>query len=168
VTSRLSEDEAARIAARAQPLPSAPGVPGTHVPEIVGAAPDGGATRVLIDRTTVVVFASTTCEGCAELAALVAQGMPDALVVGVLRVPVGGLPDPLVDQFTAGGGRWVLGDQPFGALSVTSTPFFCVLDERGELVHEGVGFGRAHVEEQLEALRQGTARRDYVRFPRQD
>ena len=60
---------------------------------------------------------------------------------------------PSSTAFTAAGGHWLVGDDAFDALDVRTAPFFCVLDDHGTVVVEGVAFGRAHLEDALRARR---------------
>jgi len=142
---RLDPDEAAAVIAGATPIPSAR-PPRVLRASIAGRDPSGSPVEcALTEGRWLVIFSSTTCDGCSQLAGLVADGTPGIAVLGAMREPESGLPDDAVSAFTAMGGRWVLGDAPFAALGVHAAPFFCVL-EHGTVVLEGIPLGRAHVE----------------------
>jgi hypothetical protein len=113
---------------------------------------------------TLVVFLSTTCDGCRDLAEMVRAGIEGIDVLGVLRRPASGLPDADVDVFVGGEGAWLCGDDPFEALDVRSGPYFCLLDATGAVAVEGVAFGRAHVEEHVAHALEGAPRPDVVRL----
>ena len=99
--------------------------------------PSGTPVQLHPHGQTLVLFLSTSCDGCRDLAALVREGVAGFRVAGVLRAPESGLPDQAVDAFVGDRGEWVLGDDPFAALDVRSAPFFCVLDATGAIVVEG-------------------------------
>ena len=161
--SRLGPDEAAAAAARAVPIPL------DRPPRVVagplrGRDPSGTAVERALTSVTLVVFCSTTCDGCRDLARLVAEGVDGMAVIGAMRAPAGGLPDEEVAAFTLDGGTWFIGDEAFAAVGVGAAPFFCVLDASGAVVVEGVALGRAHVEGHVAAARAGRARPDQVRL----
>jgi hypothetical protein len=165
VTSRrLTPEEATAVLASATPIPSA-GHPARAVrTALAGADPTGRPVEVSIDAATLVVFLSTTCDGCRDLAELVRRGARDVGVLGVLRTPSSGLPDAAVDAFVGTGGAWLCGDDPFEALQVRSAPYFCVLDATGTVVVEGVALGAAHVEDHVARALAGHATPDAVRL----
>jgi hypothetical protein len=73
------------------------------------------------------------------------------------------LPSDVIDEFVGEAGRWLIGDDPFEALDVRSTPFFCIVE--GNCVHlEGVAFGAQHLAEHCERYLRGTATPDAVRL----
>lgn len=111
-----------------------------------------------------VLALSTTCDGCRELADVVRGGIAGFEVLGLLRRPPGPLASSDVAAFTGTTGRWVLGDDGFDALDVGSAPFFCVLDGTGDVLVEGVAFGRAHLEEHCARVRSGAPKPDSVRL----
>jgi hypothetical protein len=163
VSRRLSEEEAAAVLVTATPIPS--GRPGRRVrTSFSGAAPSGSSRDVEIETPTLVVFLSTTCDGCRDLAGLVRTGAPHLAVLGVLRAPGFGLPDAAVDAFVGGGGDWLLGDDPFTACDVHAAPYFCLLDGAGTVVVEGVAFGASHVADHAQRALAGDPRPDAVRL----
>jgi hypothetical protein len=164
VTRRLSDDEAAAALARAEPLPADVRPRQLSRSTIEGVAPSGLGAMVHLTGATLVVFASTTCEGCKDLADLVREGVDGFSVVGALRAPKEGLPDGEVGAFVGDRGVWLLGDDAFSAFDVRSAPFFCILDSDGELVVEGVALGRAHVEGHCADVASGTPRPDAIRL----
>ncbi len=97
--------------------------------------------------TSLVVFLSTTCDGCRDLACLVREGVGGVSVLGVLRVPPGGLPSGELSSFVGAKGRWLVGDDAFEAYEVSSAPFFVIVDAAGDVVVEGVALGRRDVAE---------------------
>ena len=127
-------------------------------------APDGSRATERIEGPTVVLFLSTTCDGCAELAGLVRSGIDGYATVGMLRAPDAGLPDDAVTAFVGAGGRWLVGDAAFDAFDVRSGPFFCVIDARGETVLEGIAFGSEQVAGHCAAVANGTSTPDAVRL----
>ena len=145
MTRRLTKHEAAAAAASAIPIPSGQPPDRSVRTALVGEDPAGHRASASLEAPTLVLFLSMTCDGCADLADLVRNGIPDAAVLGVLRRPVGGLPDVEVDAFVGDGGRWLLGDDPFLALDIRSGPFFCLIGEGGSVLIEGVAFGATHV-----------------------
>jgi hypothetical protein len=163
VTRRLTPREAAEAIASATPIPSGR-APRRVRTTLEGAGLDGRPTQVSLDVLTLVVVLSTTCDGCRDLAELVRCESPAVAVLGVLRAPPGGLPDAEVEAFTGTAGRWVLGDDPFDALDVRSAPYFCLVDKDGDVVVEGVAFGRSHLEAHVARALQGEPRPDAVRL----
>jgi len=164
VSKRLTKDEAAAAVASAMPIPSGQ-PPGRSVrTAFEGEHPAGHRTSASLDATSLVLFLSTTCDGCVDLAGLVRRGLPDAAVLGVLRRPLGGLPDAHVDAFVGDGGRWLVGDDPFVALDVRSAPFFCLIGAEGTVLIEGVAFGAAHVEAHVDDALAGRPRPDAGRL----
>jgi hypothetical protein len=147
MTRHLSEEEAAAAVARATPI--APGRPAPRRPRSVltGLDPTGAPVGARLEGPSLVLFLSTSCDGCADLAQMVREGTAGFDVLGVLRVPPGGLPSEEVATFVGAGGRWLLGDDAFEAFDVYKGPFFSVVDETGRLVVEGVALGRDHVVE---------------------
>jgi hypothetical protein len=115
-----------------------------------------------------VVFLSTSCDGCVDLAQLVREGTAGFDVLGVLRVPPGGLPSEEVATFVGTEGRWLLGDDAFEAFEVSSAPFFCIIDAAGTLVVEGVAFAESHVEDHCARVLAGEPRPDAVRLVDED
>ncbi len=164
MTRRLTPEEAAAAMASATPIPSGRAASRTVRTTLVGEDPGGRSVRVLVDHPTLVVVLSTTCDGCRDLAELVGDGSSSVAVLGVLRSPVGGLPDDEVAALCGTGGRWVLGDDPFEALDVRAAPYFCLVDAHGTVVVEGVAFGRSHVEAHVERALEGRPRPDAVRL----
>lgn len=160
---RLDPEEARRVLERAEPIPTrrAPDRPAPAA--LVGRDLAGDATCRPLSSPTVVLFLSTTCEGCRDLASVVRDGAPGFHVLGVLRAPRGGLPSADLAGFAGGGGDWLVGDEPFVALEVSSAPFFCVVDGAVVLL-EGVAFGAGHLAAHLERLRAGSPRPDAVRL----
>jgi len=144
VTRRLSKEEAAAALGRAVPIAS------EHRPRrprsvLQGVDPLGAVTESRLAGASLVVFLSTTCDGCRDLADLVREGVEGFDVLGVLRVPTGGLPDDGISSFVGTGGRWILGADAFEAFEVRAAPFFCILDATGTLAVEGVALGASHV-----------------------
>lgn len=131
---------------------------------LVGVDPAGRRSQASLDSPTLVVFVSTTCDGCRDLAELVGRGAPGVAVLGVLREPADGLPDDAVEAFVRPGGAWLLGDHAFDVLGVRSAPYFCLLDATGTVVVEGVAFGAAHVEDHVARALGGTPKPDAVRL----
>jgi hypothetical protein len=131
--------------------------------ELVGATPSGTATAWSRTSLGLVLFLSTTCDGCRDLAELVRSGIGGFDVLGVLRAPVGGLPSVAIDEFVGHSGHWLIGDDPFLALDVRSAPFFCIVEEACVQL-EGVAFGALHVAEHCERYLAGTVRPDAVRI----
>jgi hypothetical protein len=117
---------------------------------------------------SLVVFLSTTCDACSDLASLVREGAVGFSVLGVLRVPTGGLPSDETSSFVGSGGRWLLGDDAFEAFEVSSAPFFCIIDAAGTLVVEGVAFAESHVEDHCARVLAGEPRPDAVRLVDED
>jgi hypothetical protein len=115
-----------------------------------------------------VVFLSTSCDACQDLAHLVREGVGGFSVLGVLRVPTGGLPSEAISSFVGSEGRWLLGDDAFGAFEVRSAPFFCILDAAGSLVVEGVAFGGGHVADHCARVLAGAPEPDTVRLIAED
>lgn len=153
--------------ARAEPIPT--GRPPRAVRTVLDGVDRAGRPLVVsLVGPSLVVFLSTTCDGCRDLAGLVADGALGISVLGVLRAPDGGLPDRDVDAFVVAGGRWLLGDDPYAAFDVRTGPFFCVVDAGGTLVLEGVGFGREHVEAHVARALAGDPRPDAVRLRPED
>jgi hypothetical protein len=147
----------------AVPLPSGR-PPGRSVRLTVsGTDPRGVAVSRSLAGACAVVFLSTTCDGCRDLAELVREGTDGASVLGVLRGPQGGLPSPEVTAFTGETGEWLLGDDPFEALDVRSAPFFCIVVD-GVVLVEGVAFGRSHLEVHLRRVQAGAPLPDSVRL----
>ncbi len=163
MTRRLDPETARDVLARATPIEDA--VPsGRRAPSVLaGRALDGSAIEWRLDRPTVVLLLSTTCDGCRELAGVVRDGAPGYAVVGALRASVGEGDDRDVLELTGGAGDWLLGDDAFVALDVTSAPFFVVVDG-GSVVLEGVAFGARHLHEHLERARAGHPVPDEVRL----
>lgn len=161
---RLTPDEAADVLASARPIPSGRPPARTVRTTLVGDDPTGRPMRRRLDAPTLVVFLSTTCDGCRDLAELVRSGAAGIEVLGILRRPASGLPDAAVDAFTRSVGAWLCGDDPFGAFDVRTGPYFCLLDATGTIVVEGVAFGRAHVEEHVAHALAGRPRPDAVRL----
>jgi hypothetical protein len=165
MTRRLTGEEAAAVMARAVPIPS--GVDGrVRAPRrtLAGVGLDGCAVDVELQGPCVVVFLSTTCDGCKDLVSLVRDGAEGFEVLGVLRVPETGLPDPDVSEFCGPEGTWLLGDDTFAALDVRAAPFFCIVDADGQVAVEGVAFGRSHVEGHCADVARGEPRPDVIRF----
>jgi len=134
------------VVARAEQL-AAPGGPRrAGVRQICGSDPKGRPSDVALRGLTAVVFVKTDCDGCAELAALVRDGIDGIDVIGAVRAPRRGLPDAELDALLGDRGRWVVGDQAFDSLDVRGAPFFCVLDANGDVLTEGLAFGRADIE----------------------
>lgn len=158
---RLDPDEAAAALARAIPIPTHRPARVVHGP-LRGIDVAGEPAAFPLAGTTLVVFCSTTCDGCRDLAGLVAEGAPGVVVVGAMRTPTTGLPDADVTAFTAGGGRWLLGDEAFVVLGVHAAPFFSIIDADGAVAVEGVALGRAHVESHVVDALAGTPRADAI------
>jgi len=161
---RLTPDEAAAVLASATPIPSGREPARSVRTTLVGEDPRGRSQRATLDRPTLVLFLSTTCDGCADLAELVRRGADGIAVLGVLRRPAHGLPDDDVDTFVGSGGAWLCGDDPFEALDVRAGPYFCLVDAAGDVVVEGVAFGRTHVEDHVARARAGRSRPDATRL----
>ena len=164
MTRRLSEEEASAALWRATPLPSGHDVPRMARRTLGGLDPTGVESEVHLDGPTVVVFVSTTCDGCRDLARLVREGVDGFAVLGALRIPPGGLPSDETSRFMDGEGHWILGDDAFDAFQVRSAPFFCILDATGSIVVEGVAFGASHVTEHCARVIAGEPRPDSVRL----
>jgi hypothetical protein len=164
VTRRLTPEEAAAVLASATPI--SPGrVPSRAVrTTLVGEDETGRASQRSFNGPTLVVFLSTTCDGCRDLAELVRRGRGATEVLGVLRRPVSGLPDAAVDAFVGRSGAWLLGDDAFDALDVRSAPYFCLVDATGTVLIEGVAFGSAHVEDHVARALAGRPAPDAVRL----
>jgi hypothetical protein len=131
--------------------------------DLVGVTPSGVATSWTRSSRVLVLFLSTTCDGCRDLAELVRSGLDGFDVLGVLRTPVDGLPAVAIDEFVGGSGHWLVGDDPFVALDVRSAPFFCIV-EGSRVLLEGVAFGTQHVREHCERLLAGTGAPESVRL----
>lgn len=159
---RLTPEEAATVLARAEPIPTGRGARRVKA-SFGGLDPAGAPTVVHLERATVVVALSTTCDGCRELSSLVAAGVPDFDVVGILRPPRPPVSRSDLAAFTAAGGRWVVGDEAFEVLDAGAPPFFCVIGSDGDVVVEGVTFGRGHLDEHLARVRAGAPRPDAAR-----
>jgi hypothetical protein len=144
VTRRLSKEEAAAALGRAVPIASERRV---RQPRSVlqGLDPLGAVIEARLVGASLVVFLSTTCDGCRDLAGLVREGVEGFDVLGVLRVPTDGLPDDGISSFVGTKGRWILGDDAFEAFEVRAAPFFCILDATGSLGVEGVALAASHV-----------------------
>lgn len=168
MTRRLSEEEAAAASARATPIPAGHRAPRRPRTALRGLDPRGADLETQLDGASLVVFLSTTCDGCRDLARLVREGVSGLSVLGVLRVPPGGLPSEAITSFVGDEGRWLLGDDPFEAFEVRSAPFFCILDATGTLVVEGVAFGANHIEDHCARVLAGVSRPDTVRLVAED
>jgi hypothetical protein len=131
---------------------------------IEGVDLHGDRERLCVTSPTLVVFVSTTCDGCVELVGLVRTHDLPLGVVGALRAPASGLPDAGITRFTGTSGRWVLGDEAFEAFEVSSAPYFCLVDGEGTVIVEGVALGRAHVEDHVRRALEGRPRPDSVRL----
>jgi hypothetical protein len=164
VTRRLTPEEAAAVLASATPIPSGRAPSRTVRTTLDGEDPTGRASQRSLSVPTLVVFLSTTCDGCSDLAELVRRGDGTTEVLGVLRRPAAGLPDGAVDAFVGHGGAWLLGDDPFDALDVRSAPYFCLLDAKGTVLIEGVAFGSTHVEDHVARALAGRPTPDAVRL----
>jgi hypothetical protein len=162
VTERLTPEEAASVLERARPIPTQRG-PRQVRTTFEGVDPAGARTSVQIAGPTVVLALSTTCDGCRELAEVVADGIEGFDVVGLLRSP--SEPPPAGEGTLWGrGGRWVLGDDALDALDISSAPFFVVVDATGDVLVEGIALGRAHLDEHLARVLAGAPRPDSVRL----
>jgi hypothetical protein len=144
VTRRLSKEEAAAALRRAVPIASERR-PRRPRSVLQGHDPLGAVIEARLAGASLVVFLSTTCDGCLDLAGLVREGVEGFDVLGVLRAPTDGLPDDGISSFVGTGGRWIVGDDAFEALEVRAAPFFCILDATGTLAVEGVALGASHV-----------------------
>jgi hypothetical protein len=164
MTRRLSEEEAAAALARATPIPASRRAPRQLRTSLQGLDPSGAPTAIQLAAPSLLVFLSTSCDGCRDLAQLVREGATGFEVVGLLRAPPGGLPCEEVSGFVGTQGRWLLGDDAFEAFEVQKGPFFCILDESGSLVLEGVAFGRTHVAEHCARVLAGVPVPDAVRL----
>jgi hypothetical protein len=163
MTNRLTPEEAAAAFASATPIPTGRG-PRMVRTTFHGVDAGGTAVSVRITGPTVVVALSTTCDGCRDLAEVVRGGVEGFEVLGVLRPPRESVTSTDVAVFVGSTGHWVIGDDAFEALDITSAPFFCVLDASGACQVEGVALGRAHVEEHLVRVLAGTPKPDSVRL----
>src|SRR5271168_2002612 len=84
--SRLSPEAAAAVLVSASPIPI--GRPGrTTATSLGGIDLQGVDITVRIASKTVVLALSTSCDGCRELAAVVADGIDGFEVLGLLRAP---------------------------------------------------------------------------------
>jgi hypothetical protein len=164
VTRRLTPEEAAAALASAEPIPAGRAPARAVRRAFHGEDPEGRHTAVEIDEPTLVVFLSTTCDGCRDLADLVRDDALPIAVLGVLRAPAGEVTAAAIRAFTGASRRWLLGDDPFDALEVRGGPYFCLLDGRGTVVVEGVAFGRAHVEAHVATALDGRPAPDAVRL----
>lgn len=164
MTHRLSDDEAARVLSRAVPIPAGHHAPQHPRTELRGRDAHDADVEVRLEALSLVLFLSTTCDGCGDLASLVREGVAGCSTIGVLRVPAEGLPDTAASAFIGDQGRWLFGDDAFDAFGVRAAPFFCVLDAGGSVVVEGVAFGADHVAEHCRRALAGTARPDAVRL----
>lgn len=161
--SRLSPEDAVAVLASATAIPT--GRPGrTTATSFTGVDPHGAAVVVRIAAPSAILALSTSCDGCQDLAAVVAEGVEGFDVFGLLRPARDESSRAQVAAFTRHGGRWVIGHEGFDALEIASPPFFCVLDESGLVVVEGVAFGREHLEAHLARARAGVPRPDSVRL----
>ena len=144
--------------ARAEPIPEdRPAVPAPSALEGVDLA--GRPARVELDGPTVVVFVSTACEGCVELADLVRDGVDGfcVAVLGVLRASLRRACSGRRVVTFCGPWRTLARSAtplaPYEALRVRSAPFFVRRGPRCVVVSEERGFARSHlVESHLDAL----------------
>jgi hypothetical protein len=164
VTRRLSKEEAAAALSRAVPIPEGRRAPRRPRTALRGLDPRGVPREARLEVPGLVLFLSTTCDGCRELAELVREGVAGCDVIGALRLPPEGLPSEATASFIGDGGRWLLGDDAFDAFDVRAAPFFCVIDAAGSVAVEGVAFGRGHVVEHCGRVLAGAPRPDAVRL----
>lgn len=167
MSARLSPEEAASALAGAEPVPTRRGSRQVRT-AFEGFDPSGTPITVRVTGPTVVLALSMTCDGCRELADVVREGVAGLDVVGILRLPREKEDRGAVIAYVGKSGRWVLGDDGFEAIDVRSAPFFCVLDERGEVLVEGVAFGKAHLIEHCARALAGVPEPDAVRLAPSD
>lgn len=101
--------------------------------------------------STLVLFLSSGCDACGELAELVRDGVDGLGVWGVLR-----------ESDEAGahrwvGEHWVVSDRAFEHFDVGAGPFFCLVEPDGTVRAEGVAIGAAYVVEQARRAAAGLA-----------
>lgn len=147
MTSRFRAPELDRLV----PVPTHRGHPSTAAADLVGKDLSGAPATVEVTawgRTTLILFLSSTCDGCRPL--WEACGCPsawglsaDATVVVVTRA----LDDVLaLRRLTPAGVTLVLSDQAWRAYRVQGAPFFCLVEGgRPLVVTEGVAWGVAQV-----------------------
>jgi hypothetical protein len=117
------------------------------VSDLVGVDPSGRTLRVPVVGTrypTLLLFLSSSCDGCAVFWSLVADpGRPDLVPAtglwAVTRSP--GAEDAAAVARLAGGGPVVLADAAWSAYRVHGPPFFALCDGRDDrVVTEGVAW----------------------------
>lgn len=130
----------------ARPIDPAPAGRTVSLP-VLGHDLEGAPASIAPGRRHLLVFVSPDCDGCRDLVALVERGQVLGVdVTGVLRRPAGGLPDPELAAFGARGGRWFVDEAAHGALQVRKGPYWCLLDERGAVLAEGLPLGEGDAE----------------------
>lgn len=147
---------------RASPIPASTGPPTAAPVDVEGRDPSGRTLRVEVrGRTaapsTVLLFLSSSCRGCAELWELVREDpMSGVAVVAVAREV------PREDSAELGrlgaGGTVVLSESAWRHYGVHGPPFWVMIDRSADaVVAEGVALGAASVVADVERRVTGAA-----------
>jgi hypothetical protein len=159
---RLTQEEAAGILARAQPIPVQRGASPIEARDLVGRFLDG-TEAVITPATalghTLLLFASASCNGCHEL--LAAASEPERFGLSskhdsVLVVVRDNEPrDELLSLLA--NASCVEAPEAFVAYGVTGTPFFSLVSpSRSTVATEGVAWGVDSVKTAVEAALAGS------------
>jgi hypothetical protein len=142
---RLTEAEAAAVLAGARPINDPRGAVTTRPSAFEAHRVDGGAATFEppVDHRALLVFASLSCEGCAQLfdaasepARFGLEGSDELVLI------VRDLTDRPALEAALGGAPCLVSTDAFDAYRVTSPPFFVLLDPTyATVATEGVAWG---------------------------
>jgi hypothetical protein len=124
---------------------------------VAGVDPRGRPVDAPMERRTLLLFLSTSCDGCLDLWAAFAGRQPAPLPAGVdaLLITRGpGIERPDAVAALAGSARVVMGDAAWTDYEVHSGPFFVLVDA-GRVLTEGVAWSVGQIRGAVEAATAG-------------
>jgi hypothetical protein len=113
-------------------------------------------TYSLADRWTLLIFLSTTCDGCQELWDDCAEPQHSVLPADLARLVVARASEEPADILSRGrGARVVLSDAAWSDYGVHSGPFFILIEGGRSVATEGVAWSLDQIAGAIDVARSG-------------